>query len=86
MTMQTLRDLGVRAEAVAGEYAWRVLPGTISGFDVTVEPDLSNAGPFLAAAMVTGNSVTIPDWPAPTADGSPEQRREVMSGVPFCPV
>ena len=72
MTLQTLRDLGVRAEAVADEYAWRVFPSAIfSGFDVTVEPDLSNAGPFLAAAMVTGNSVTIPDWPAPTADGSP---------------
>ena len=71
MTLQTLRDLGVRAEAVADEYAWRVFPDTISGFDVTVEPDLSNAGPFLAAAMVTGNSVTIPGWPAPTADSSP---------------
>ena len=71
MTLQTLRDLGVQAAAVPGEYAWRVLPGTISGFDVTVEPDLSNAGPFLAAAMVTGNSISIPDWPAPGADGSP---------------
>ena len=30
---------------------------------VTVEPDLSNAGPFLAAALVTGGTVTIPDWP-----------------------
>jgi 3-phosphoshikimate 1-carboxyvinyltransferase len=30
---------------------------------VTVEPDVSNAAPFLAAALVTGGSVTIPGWP-----------------------
>ena len=37
---------------------------------MTIEPDLSNAGPFLAAAVVTGESVTIPHWPAPAADSS----------------
>jgi 3-phosphoshikimate 1-carboxyvinyltransferase len=31
-----------------------------------VEPDLSNAAPFLAAALVCGGSVTIPDWPLET--------------------
>ncbi len=39
---------------------WRVLPGPIAATDFTVEPDLSNAAPFFAAAMVTGGSVTIP--------------------------
>jgi 3-phosphoshikimate 1-carboxyvinyltransferase len=42
---------------------WRVRPGRLDLGDVTVEPDLSNAGPFLAAALVTGGTVTVPDWP-----------------------
>ena len=43
--------------------AWRVRPGRLDLGAVTVEPDLSNAGPFLAAALVTGGTVTIGDWP-----------------------
>ncbi len=43
---------------------WRVAPGRLELGDFTVEPDLSNAGPFLAAALVTGGSVTFRDWPA----------------------
>jgi len=43
--------------------AWRVRPGRLALGAVTVEPDLSNAGPFLAAALVTGGAVTIGDWP-----------------------
>jgi 3-phosphoshikimate 1-carboxyvinyltransferase len=31
-----------------------------------IEPDLSNATPFLAAAAVTGGAVTVPGWPADT--------------------
>lgn len=42
---------------------WRVRPGELNLGDFTVEPDLSNAGPFLAAALVTGGTVTIADWP-----------------------
>ena len=38
-------------------------PGRLDLGSVTVEPDLSNAGPFLAAALVTGGTVTIPGWP-----------------------
>ena len=44
--------------------AWRVKPGRLNLGELTVEPDLSNAGPFLAAALVTGGTVTIADWPA----------------------
>jgi 3-phosphoshikimate 1-carboxyvinyltransferase len=40
-----------------------VRPGRLNLGSVTVEPDLSNAGPFLAAALVTGGTITIPDWP-----------------------
>jgi len=45
---------------------WIVEPGPISGTDVDIEPDLSNAAPFLAAALVAGGSVTITGWPSET--------------------
>lgn len=79
MTVEALRQMGVEVqehypnqgnEAEGGEYRWTVRPGSFSGFEMTIEPDLSNAGPFLAAAVVTGESVTIPHWPAPAADSS----------------
>ena len=43
---------------------WRVLPGSISPGLIDIEPDLSNAVPFLAAALATGGEVTVADWPA----------------------
>lgn len=79
MTVEALRQMGIRMqehypnqgnEAEGGEYRWTVHPGSFPGFEMTIEPDLSNAGPFLAAAVVTGESVTIPHWPAPAADSS----------------
>ena len=42
---------------------WQVRPGRLDLGSVTVEPDLSNAGPFLAAALVTGGTLTVPGWP-----------------------
>ena len=67
MTIRMLRDAGATVEAghaSAGRPdSWRVEPGPLNLGDFTVEPDLSNAGPFLAAALVTGGSVTIRDWP-----------------------
>ena len=30
---------------------------------VTIEPDLSNAAPFLGASLIAGGSVSIPNWP-----------------------
>lgn len=79
MTVEALRQMGIRMqehypnqgnEAEGGEYRWTVHPGSFPGFEMTIEPDLSNAGPFLTAAVVTGESVTIPHWPAPAADSS----------------
>ena len=79
MTVEALRQMGIEVqehypnqgnEAESGEYRWTVRPGSFPGFEMTIEPDLSNAGPFLAAAMVTGESVTIPHWPAPADDSS----------------
>jgi 3-phosphoshikimate 1-carboxyvinyltransferase len=44
-------------------FLWQVEPGRLDLGSVTVEPDLSNAGPFLAAALVTGGRLSLPGWP-----------------------
>ena len=65
MTVQCLQSRGVQASKI-GEASWQVLPGEISGGTIQIEPDLSNAGPFLAAAMVTGGQIRIKNWPSKT--------------------
>lgn len=65
MTLDCLEKRGVRASQI-GPATWQVEAGPISGGTFVIEPDLSNAGPFLAAAMVAGGSVTIKHWPAKT--------------------
>jgi 3-phosphoshikimate 1-carboxyvinyltransferase len=65
MTLDTLAKRGVTV-ANPNPTCWRVEPGRIGGGEITIEPDLSNAGPFLAAAMVAGGKVTVPDWPIKT--------------------
>src|SRR5215218_11157714 len=64
MTVTTLRAHGV--EVTATDRGWRVSPGPIAAREVVIEPDLSNAAPFLAAALVTGGRVTVRDWPEVT--------------------
>src|SRR5699024_4341962 len=64
MTVEMLRAAGVVVEA--GEDQWRVEPGPIRTTEIPVEPDLSNAAPFLAAALVTGGAITVADWPEHT--------------------
>ncbi|TMR18031.1 3-phosphoshikimate 1-carboxyvinyltransferase [Nonomuraea turkmeniaca] len=65
MTVQLLRAAGVTVDDNEHD-VWRVEPGPIAARDLTVEPDLSNAAPFLAAALVTGGTITIPAWPRET--------------------
>ncbi len=65
MTIDTLAKRGVTV-AKLNSSSWRVEPGKISGGIVEIEPDLSNAGPFMAAALVAGGSVTIENWPIAT--------------------
>ncbi|MGB3413298.1 MAG: 3-phosphoshikimate 1-carboxyvinyltransferase [Microbacteriaceae bacterium] len=65
MTIQTLRDRGIEVESL-GNGVWRVPAGTIRGRNLTIEPDLSNAAPFLASALLRGGTVTIQDWPTST--------------------
>ena len=66
MTVAALRAAGVGVDT-SGAHRWRVSAGTIQASDQVIEPDLSNAAPFLAAALVTGGSVTVPRWPVNTS-------------------
>ncbi|MFI7034867.1 3-phosphoshikimate 1-carboxyvinyltransferase [Microbispora rosea] len=77
MTVQMLRQAGVDVDDSERD-VWRVQPGPIRARDVTVEPDLSNAAPFLAAALVTGGSVVVPDWPEETTQGG-DALRELLA-------
>lgn len=65
MTSATLAARGVEV-ANPAPGVWQVSPGTIRGREVDIESDLSNAAPFLAAALVAGGTVTIERWPEST--------------------
>ena len=79
MTVETLRDAGVVVDD--GEpNTWRVEPSEISPLDVLIEPDLSNAGPFLAAALVTGGRVRVPDWPQHTTQAG-DALRDILDAM-----
>ncbi|MEE6168968.1 MULTISPECIES: 3-phosphoshikimate 1-carboxyvinyltransferase [unclassified Mycolicibacterium] len=62
MTVTMLRDAGVKVDDSVGNQ-WRVEPGPVAPRAWNIEPDLSNATPFLAAALVTGGTVRIAGWP-----------------------
>ncbi|XCB30707.1 3-phosphoshikimate 1-carboxyvinyltransferase [Arcanobacterium hippocoleae] len=74
MTISVLRECGVQvtAEYSADGATWQVSPGIIQLPEITVESDLSNAGPFLAAAMITGGQIKIPNWPRQTTQAGNE--------------
>jgi 3-phosphoshikimate 1-carboxyvinyltransferase len=73
MTLAALRARGVVAEQ-SGDAEWTVRPGRIAGGTVAIEPDLSNAAPFLAAALVAGGRVRIAGWPRSTTQVGDELR------------
>ena len=75
MSVAMLRAAGVEVDD-SEPNIWRVAPGVIAGRDWTVEPDLSNAAVFLAAATVTGGEVTVAGWP----------ERSTQPGVGILPV
>jgi 3-phosphoshikimate 1-carboxyvinyltransferase len=62
MTVSMLRDAGVDVDDGRANQ-WRVSPGPIAARHWVIEPDLSNAVPFLAAAVVTGGAVRVTGWP-----------------------
>jgi 3-phosphoshikimate 1-carboxyvinyltransferase len=65
MTVACLRARGVEVDATDANH-WRVLPGPIGARDVAIEPDLSNAAPFLMLALTSRGRVTVADWPSET--------------------
>lgn len=65
MSVAMLRERGVTVDD-SEPNRWIVAPGPIRALDTVIEPDLSNAAPFLAAAVVTGGSVTVTGWPTST--------------------
>ncbi len=65
MSIAMLRERGVDVDD-SEPNRWRVAPGKVAALDQTIEPDLSNAAPFLAAAVVTAGTVTVRGWPNAT--------------------
>lgn len=78
MTVAMLRDFGADVHVNSVEQSWRVLPGALHGRDLIIEPDLSNAAPFLSAAMVCGGEITIADWPHSTTQPG-DHLRQILS-------
>jgi 3-phosphoshikimate 1-carboxyvinyltransferase len=79
MTVQMLRAAGAAVDDSIPN-VWTVEPGRLDGRAWQIEPDLSGAAPFLAAAMVTGGEVTVPDWPRSTTQPG-DQLRELLTGM-----
>lgn len=66
MTVQMLRAAGAAVDDSTPD-VWVVEPGPLSGRGWEIEPDLSGAVPFFAAALVTGGEVTLQGWPRSSA-------------------
>src|SRR6478736_4743219 len=79
MTVETLRDAGAIVDD-SEPNTWRVEPSDINALDVSVEPDLSNAGPFVAAALVAGGTVRVPGWPQHTTQAG-DMLREILDSM-----
>ncbi len=79
MTVACLRAAGVLVDDTEAN-TWRVEPGSVAPLDVQVEPDLSNAGPFLAAALVTGGTILVPGWPERTTQAG-DRLREILAAM-----
>jgi 3-phosphoshikimate 1-carboxyvinyltransferase len=77
MSVTMLRERGVRVDD-SEPNRWVVAPGPIRALDTAIEPDLSNAAPFLAAAVLTGGEVTVTGWPAQTTQPG-DQLREIFT-------
>jgi 3-phosphoshikimate 1-carboxyvinyltransferase len=80
MTVQMLRDFGAKVEVNKEANSWSVSAGPLQGQDLVIEPDLSNAAPFLSIAMVCGGSITIADLPEVTTQPG-DQLREIFAAM-----
>ncbi len=79
MTIQMLREVGVSVKVIDNK-EWQISPETMHGREITIEPDLSNAAPFMGAAMICGGSVTITDWPESTTQPG-DQLRTILADM-----
>ncbi len=77
MTVAMLRERGVEVDD-SDANRWAVAPGPIAALDQAIEPDLSNAAPFLALAAVTGGRVRVVDWPTRTTQPG-DDLREILT-------
>lgn len=65
MSLDMLAEQGVNIKRTSS-WSWLTDPNRPVGHPIHIEPDLSNAGPFLAAALLAGGQVRIPHWPTKT--------------------
>ena len=79
MTVEVLRDAGVIVDD-SETNIWQVEPSEVQSLDVEVEPDLSNAAAFLAAAVVTGGTVQVPGWPQHTTQAG-DAIRDILDAM-----
>ena len=83
MTVAMLREHGVEVDdPLSGGDAnrWRVAPGPVRAADHLIEPDLSNAAPFLALAAVSGGTMVVRDWPRATTQAG-DALRDILTAM-----
>ena len=80
MTVDMLRNFGATVEVDSAAQSWSVKHSALHGQELVIEPDLSNAAPFLSIAMVCGGRVTIADWPKVTTQPG-DQLRSILSAM-----
>ncbi len=80
MTVDMLRQFGATVEVDSVAQTWSVKPGELHGLDLVIEPDLSNAAPFLSIAIVCGGRVAIADWPMKTTQPG-DQLRTILADM-----
>ncbi len=74
MTIAMLRQFGAK---IIESDSWQI-SGRLTGQDLIIEPDLSNAAPFMAAPMICGGTVVIKDWPKQTTQPG-DRLRQIFS-------
>lgn len=79
MTVTQLRRRGVDVDD-SEPNRWVVRPGPIAAVDTDIEPDLSSAAPFGAAALVTGGRCRLERWP-PSTDQAGDALRGILTAM-----
>jgi 3-phosphoshikimate 1-carboxyvinyltransferase len=82
MTIAMLRDFGaeVKVGKESGKDYWQISPGGLIGKELVIEPDLSNAAPFMAAPIICSGEVIIRDWPRSTTQPG-DRLREIFTSM-----